>query len=393
MGPNQPRTGNLPNRKTATLIVHAGFVVTGIVTTLLGPLLPILIARWSMSDSRAGLFFTLQFAGSILGTAALSFLIAFRGYRLAFFLGYSCMGLGILALTAKSEAAGLMATGVYGFGLGLILCITNLWVAEISPSRRAAALSVVNFAWGIGAISCPVLVMFAQRSHWISIFLIVVAASLGILAIVLGFTDTEPQQKEIELAQAARPQPRMSKQLTLTFGALFFFYVGCENSIGGWTAALTKRMGNTPGNFWTLAPMFFWAGLLTGRAFVPKILLRVKERTLLVTGLIVSVIGNAFLLWVTSFYGAVVCVAVIGVGFAGIYPLLVAWMVTHYGEEAKGTASIMFALAALGGASMPWLVGFTSTQTGSLRAGLFVPMIACLGMISLLALLHRRSIL
>ncbi|MGH9704930.1 MAG: MFS transporter, partial [Candidatus Acidiferrales bacterium] len=296
MGPSQFLAGEIPNRRAARFIVHGGFVVTGIVTTVLGPLLPILIARWSMSDSRAGLFFTLQFIGSILGTAALGFLIALHGYRLAFFLGYSCMALGILALTTNSEPAGLAATGVYGFGLGLILCITNLWVAEISVERRAAALSVVNFSWGIGAISCPVLVMLAQRFQRISFFLIVVAASLAILAIVLGVTDTEPPRKKMDLAQADAQKPRMSKQLAITFGALFFCYVGCENSVGGWTAAFTKRMGNAPGIFWTLAPMFFWAGLLTGRAFVPALLHRMKERTLLAAGLLVSVAGNAILL-------------------------------------------------------------------------------------------------
>jgi len=34
------------------VIVHAGLVVAGIVTTLLGPLLPILIARWSSSETQ-----------------------------------------------------------------------------------------------------------------------------------------------------------------------------------------------------------------------------------------------------------------------------------------------------------------------------------------------------
>ena len=68
MGPSQTFTDNMPHPRAATAVVHAGFVVTGIVTTLLGPLLPILIARWSMSDARAGLFFTLQFCASILGT-------------------------------------------------------------------------------------------------------------------------------------------------------------------------------------------------------------------------------------------------------------------------------------------------------------------------------------
>ncbi len=45
---------------------------------------------------------------------------------------------------------------------------------------------------------------------------------------------------------------------------------------------------------------------------------------------------------------------------------------------------MVFALASLGGATIPWLVGFISTQIGSLRAGLVVPLIACLFMLVLL---------
>jgi fucose permease len=47
----------------------------------------------------------------------------------------------------------------------------------------------------------------------------------------------------------------------------------------------------------------------------------------------------------------------------------------------------MFLFAAFGGATMPWAVGFVSTQTGNLRAGLVLPLISCVVMIGLLPLL------
>jgi fucose permease len=53
----------------------------------------------------------------------------------------------------------------------------------------------------------------------------------------------------------------------------------------------------------------------------------------------------------------------------------------------------MFALASLGGATMPALVGFTSTHAGSLRAGLLVPFIACLAMLGLSGLLREPYVI
>src|ERR1700730_13780239 len=80
MSSNPTRPASLPTSLAAPVVLHGGFVIAGIVTTLIGPVLPILIGRWSLSDQRAGLFFTAQFCGSMAGVASLGWLIK-RGYR------------------------------------------------------------------------------------------------------------------------------------------------------------------------------------------------------------------------------------------------------------------------------------------------------------------------
>ena len=42
-------------RAAAGSAIFVSFVVAGAVTTLLGPILPILISRWSLSDEQAGM--------------------------------------------------------------------------------------------------------------------------------------------------------------------------------------------------------------------------------------------------------------------------------------------------------------------------------------------------
>jgi len=78
-------------------------------------------------------------------------------------------------------------------------------------------------------------------------------------------------------------------------------------------------------------------------------------------------------------------VSAAGLGFAGIFPILVAWLVKAYGRNSRRIGAIMFSFAGLGGATMPWLVGLTSTGTGSLRAGLLLPLAGCLVMFTLIA--------
>jgi fucose permease len=50
----------------------------------------------------------------------------------------------------------------------------------------------------------------------------------------------------------------------------------------------------------------------------------------------------------------------------------------------------MFSLAAVGGATMPWMVGFISQHANSLRVGLLVPLFGCVAMMVVVALLRRR---
>ena len=176
----------------ANAVIHAGFVLAGIVTTLLGPILPILIARWAMSDEHAGLFFTMQFIGNIAGILSLSFLITRRGYGVTLAIGFGFIAIGIAALNSGNEVAALGAAALYGYGLGLTLSGTNLWVADVAGPNRASALNIANLAWGIGAIVCPGLVLLAYRGGWFSIFLFGVAGFAALIAASLALMDIEP---------------------------------------------------------------------------------------------------------------------------------------------------------------------------------------------------------
>jgi len=53
---------------------------------------------------------------------------------------------------------------------------------------------------------------------------------------------------------------------------------------------------------------------------------------------------------------------------------------------------VFFSMASLGGSAMPWLVGFVSTETASLRIGLGVPLVGVVMMVVLVGVLRRRGL-
>ncbi len=378
----------ISQKRAASVVIFAAFVVAGVVTTVLGPILPILIGRWSLSDARAGLFFVCQFGTSMIGVVSLGALIPRWGYKVTLAAGYAAIALGIAGLNSSGQVGGLIATSVLGFGIGLVLPASNLWVAEMAGTRRVAALSILNLTWGVGAIACSPLVLIADAHGVIAVFLYAIAGLALAAALILWAVDLEPQSRKQEEAEAA--EISTGKVTVIALGALFFLYVGAENSVGGWAAALAKRMGSSPNDLWALAPMFFWGGLLTGRAIVPVIPLRKREKLMVTTGLTMGLAGSGALLAASTFWGVAACVALTGLGFAAIYPVLITWMAKHFGERARRVGSLMFALAGLGGAVVPWAVGFVSTRFGSLQTGLLVPVASCLVMLALLLLIPRR---
>src|SRR5271165_1874782 len=108
-GDNFSRMANAPAEllRSAPIrkLILAGqiaFFPTGILTTLLGPMLPLLIPRWTMNDTQAGNLFLVQFLASLVGVQISGVLLARWGYRPAFLSGLLLMACGVGTLCLGS---------------------------------------------------------------------------------------------------------------------------------------------------------------------------------------------------------------------------------------------------------------------------------------------------
>ena len=390
MMPSETQTPS--NRSSAQnlifLLLCGGFVVNGIVITFIGPMLPVLKAKWLLNDSSAGLFSLVQFSASLTGVFISSALVSAKGFKPAITLGLAMLGIGFALLNAPTFALALVASGIYGLGYGLVTPGTNLWVGESYGQRRATALNIMNLAWGAGAISSSPLAMLTVRTQHVSLLLYIVAAICVILAIALlrmpfGMPPPEEQSALEEI------NSRVAGFATAALlGILFFVYVGTENGISYWAADHAQRAAAWRTNTFTLAPMFFFAGLLGGRGAAAAVLLHVKEVTVAVGGILLAAAGTAAFVAAHSpaalFGGALFA----GLGLASLYPIYIAWLSKWFGARARKVGGVMFALAAAGASTMPMLVGVVSRYSGSLRIGLLVPLVGCAVMLLVIALLR-----
>jgi len=369
-------------------LLCTGFVVNGIVISLIGPILPMFMAKWGLNDSRAGLFSLIQFSCSFVGVLVSSPLISAKGFKPAITLGLAFLGIGFALLNAPTLVLALAASGIYGLGYGFATPGTNLWVGESYGDRRASALSIVNLAWGAGAIASSPLAMLAMRTSHVTLLLYLVGAFGVVLAIVLlGMPFGKPPHEE-KSASGSSNEKVAGTGVAALLGILFFVYVGTEVGTSYWAPAHAQRAVAWSSNTWALAPMFFFAGLLGGRGAAAAILLHLKEATVAVAGLLLAATGESIFLAghapVTLFGGAFLA----GLGLASIFPILIAWLSKWYGTRARKVGGVMFALAALGSAFVPPLVGVVSRYSGSLRIGLLVPLAGCAVMLTVIGILR-----
>src|ERR1700748_304928 len=202
MGTSATVSEAVGKRKHVSLIalLSAGFILTGFPTIIAGPILPVFISRWNLSDSQAGLFFTVQFASSLAAVWITTGLTAWRGYRSGLVIGYLLTGVGLALLNAPTHGVALLAVALYGMGYGLVVPPTNLAGAE---AGGAGVVSLLNFAWGIGAVACAPLLSGSLRHHSLTTFLWILATLA--LALAVGFLFANlPERQHADSDAAAK---------------------------------------------------------------------------------------------------------------------------------------------------------------------------------------------
>jgi MFS transporter, FHS family, glucose/mannose:H+ symporter len=163
---------------------HAGLLVAGVATfvmmgagqSLFGPVLPVYVRDFSLSEVEAGLFVALLWVGCFLGVGLMYFRGAVIGPRHT--LLAMAAGTGIMA--ASPNWWFILAGGVvFGMGYGMATAVFNPRVMRAFGPTGPSMLSLLNATFGVGAIAAPLaFVWLGSDPRWA--FGLVAAATLGI---------------------------------------------------------------------------------------------------------------------------------------------------------------------------------------------------------------------
>jgi fucose permease len=365
--------------RAALALLHVGFLLSGIVNALLGPLLPILQSRFHATDAELGTLFVAQFAGASLGG-----LVSQWRPRVSIVGGYALVAVGLVALAVSPWSAVVLTVFVFGFGLGAAIPATNMTVAYAESDRRAASLNILNLIWGAGATGSALIVAVLMRYLHFSGTLVSIAAAATAIAIALLFSRI-PATYPAEESRSSDSSHATGRMLLYCF--LLFLYIGVEGCVGGWAGQYAESMASRR-IYVTASLVTFWGAILAGRAVAAIVLRYISESRLFRVSLLTT--GAGLILFFAAKTGVVVVLAslIAGLGLAPIFALQLSLM-SRYAESASvHIPGWLFSLGSMGGGALPWLFGVTSSAAGSLRLGFFVP---ALGTITLMFCVVREG--
>ncbi len=361
-------------------VLHPAFALTGVLQAIGGALLPALALTFHLRDSDSGLLFLLYFAG----TSAGPFFFRARYVR-TMVLGFVLMAACCTALAFAGRPMLWPLFLLLGVSVGIPMSGGSLYVGRAFAERCAPMLSFLNFTWSIGALAAPLLAArVLERHSYSAVYLVLACAAMAAaIACALGLR---------EVSESARPATSSARFGSLGLIALFafaaFLQVGMENTATTWLATFTQR-ANGAGIALAAASMaLYWAGFLASRGIASFLLLRIKAALILricLGGALLAAIG------LVATHSAEIrgtAMILLGITLAPIYPLLIA----GFFARAQHTLDSRWVLTAAGcgGSVMPWLAGWISTHSGSLRMGILVLPAALIAMVALLPILSAN---
>ncbi len=339
--------------------------LTGVGSTMLGPLLPRLLVHWQIHDREGGMLVASLFLGSFCGTLAMTESLHRSLRRGAWAATLGCLAFAWTTQFVHGVAPAIVALLFMGFGMGQLMSSLNLLVGSTSLTIRARRLANLSAAWCAGAVLSPclstVLLKSVSPSLRLGLF-----APLFLLPLVALPTDPAASSS----TRVRVDWPSLFSKGAALCTTIFLIYGGIEASISAWMPAFATRYSGGPlaATQWILS--LFWLGLIAGRILTAALTTLETEGLFLRGAIFASIVCLVWLILAPSFAQAASASAVMGICIAPLFPLLLSSTLSHgYSNRIMG---VMLACCALGSALFPFLLGVLSNLF-SLRFGMLLP--------------------
>jgi len=331
-----------PGETSFTRLAFAGslgaIAAIGSIDAAYGPLLRPISHRFDMSLASAGTVISINFAGALIGV--LGALAAFRRAPTRPIAAFAQGGVAAGSLTiAFSRNWPLLALGVFvtGIGFGATDFSLNQLMARTRAHGRAARLTILNAAFGVGAVLGPVAAGVLGSRTLVLGFAIVSVMACAMAVSLAGISVTppaaDPRPERPDRGQAG--QARARRHPGVAVAALgYLLYVGCEAGTAGWIPAHLESFRYSP-RFATGVTSGFWGAMAVGRILgVPA------SRTVAAHRMVLAACPLLVITLALTAVPAIapVCYVAAGLAAAPIFPIGLDWLAAAFPRDGPATS-------------------------------------------------------
>ncbi len=370
----------------------ADILVFGIAASVLGSLLPSLIAHFGLDEAAAGSLFPMLTIGIGAGSLIFGPIVDRYGFKalLATAVALVVTGLEGIAWAPSVPLVGVSLAFV-GVGGGVLNGATSALVADVSDEGgTGSGLAVLGVFFGIGAVGTPLaLSLLLKRFDYAAVTAGIGAAVL--LPLVFTLSIRFPPSKHPRGFPLRQGAALLRDPAILLLGTCLLFESGLESIGGGWIGRYVQGAAALPAERAIFFVSSFGGGMLLGRLLFQLAARRLSPAAILYGSMGIALVASALLLGGGSALLVLGAGAtLLGLAFASAFPLLLAFGGERYPTLSGTVFGILFVMALFGGTGGPWATGVLGKIVG-LRTALFIipAAVVCMGLALTLA---RRAL-
>ncbi|WP_128543471.1 sugar MFS transporter [Larkinella soli] len=386
-------TQNPPKNYTGPLlIIGLLFFIFGFVTWVNSVLIAFFKEAFQLSTLGSNLVAFAFFISYTLMAIPSSWVLKKTGFKNGMSLGLLVMAAGTLIFipAANSVSYPMFLVGLFLIGIGLTVLQTasNPYVTILGPRESAAQrisfMGVANkmagiisqFIFGGLLLTGANALSAAESLEKVVTPYLILTGVLVVLALLIRFSTLPDVSEEQEDAtgETATGHDSVWQHRNLVLGVVAIFcYVGAEVIAGDTIINYGRALGfsNEEAKYFTAYTLYgMLGGYILGIFLIPKVL---SQKTSLLIGSILGLVLSVGAL-MTSGFTSILCVALLGIANAPIWPALWPLALNRLGQFTKiGSALLIMGIS--GGALLPLLHGYlTDTVSPQWAYALLLPL-------------------
>ncbi|MGM1047237.1 MAG: MFS transporter [Bacillota bacterium] len=359
------------------IIIYLSFISLGLPDSLLGAAWPVIQADFGAPFGVAGVLSIIIAAGTIVSSLASGAVLKRLGTGQVTLISCFMTAAALLGFYFAPSIIWLMVLALpLGLGAGSVDAALNNYVAT---HYKAHHMSWLHCFWGVGATLGPIIMSGFIREHdlWRDGYLTVAVIQFA-LVVVLFITlplwkrmekvqshavkeGQGPQDKLYDAGSTEQPMRMKGVKITLM---TFLFYCGAEATVGLWGSSFLVNAKDLSAAVAAQWVSMYYGGITVGRFITGFVTLKVSNRVLIRSGLLIALAGALLLILPLPTFYSLIGFMLIGFGFAPIYPCMLHATPERFGkEQTQKLMGYQMAVAYTGTTLLPPLLGWIAAQT------------------------------